>query len=61
MCGDYQQSDLLHNNDRSGIKSFMKIIKGMQQFDAVEFSAVDIVRSPLVKSYIISKLNHGLA
>jgi phosphate starvation-inducible protein PhoH len=61
VCGDYQQSDLLHNSDRNGIKSFMKIIKGMQQFDAVEFSAVDIVRSPLVKSYIISKLNHGLA
>ncbi len=57
ICGDYMQSDL----EKNGIRSFMKIIDRMQQFDTVEFSAVDIVRSPLVKSYIISKLNYGLA
>ena len=61
VCGDYRQSDLVHNYDRSGVKSFMRIVEGMQQFDSVEFTPVDIVRSPLVKSYIISKLNHGLA
>jgi hypothetical protein len=38
----------------------MKIIQAMPEFESVEFGAEDIVRSGLVKSYILNKLALGL-
>ena len=35
---------------------FMRVIKRMKSFDFVEFDKEDIVRSDIVKEYIISKL-----
>jgi phosphate starvation-inducible protein PhoH and related proteins len=60
VCGDFRQSDLTLHNDRTGIKSFMNIIRDIKGFSNVEFGAQDIVRSGLVKEYIISKINHGI-
>ena len=60
FAGDAAQTDLLKTNERNGILDFMKIIQGMDEFEMVEFGIKDIVRSGLVKSYLINKLNLGL-
>ena len=60
FCGDAAQTDLLKNNERTGILDFQRIIQNMEEFAMVEFGIEDIVRSGLVKSYLISKLNLGL-
>jgi predicted ribonuclease YlaK len=60
FCGDAAQTDLIKNNERTGILDFQKIIMNMEEFAMVEFGIDDIVRSGLVKSYLISKLNLGL-
>ena len=59
MCGDYRQSDLQLNNDKAGLKQFMSIIDRMTMFERVEFGVHDIVRSALVKQYIIEKAELG--
>ena len=60
FAGDAAQTDLLKTNERNGILDFMKIIQGMDEFEMVEFGIQDIVRSGLVKTYLINKLNLGL-
>lgn len=55
MCGDFRQNDLADQGEDSGIKKFMNIIKKMSMFSFVEFTNDDIVRSKLVKEYIIVK------
>ena len=60
FCGDASQSDLVKTNDRNGIHDFLNILRKMPSFDIIEFGIDDIVRSGLVKEYIISKLEVGL-
>jgi phosphate starvation-inducible protein PhoH len=55
-CGDYRQCDLRKGNDKSGILQFFEIAKYMKSFTRIEFEAQDIVRSDLVKEYILAKL-----
>ena len=59
FCGDASQSDLVKTNDRNGIVDFMNILRKMPSFDIIEFGIDDIVRSGLVKEYIIAKLESG--
>ena len=59
FCGDATQSDLVKTNDRNGIVDFMNILRKMPSFDIIEFDINDIVRSGLVKEYIIAKLESG--
>jgi predicted ribonuclease YlaK len=59
FCGDATQSDLTRNTERSGVIDFMRIIQRMPEFESIEFDVNDIVRSGLVKSYIINKLAAG--
>ena len=60
FCGDATQSDLVKTNDRNGIVDFMNVLRKMPSFDIIEFGIDDIVRSGLVKEYIIAKLDSGL-
>ena len=60
FCGDASQSDLTKTNDRNGIVDFMSILRKMPSFDIIEFGVDDIVRSGLVKEYIIAKLENGM-
>jgi phosphate starvation-inducible PhoH-like protein len=60
FCGDVVQSDLIKQHERNGIVDFIKIIQSMKEFTSVEFGIEDIVRSGLVKSYLIAKHNLGL-
>lgn len=56
VCGDIRQCDL--KKERSGVADFFKIASEMRdQFEVIEFSADDIVRSAFVKSYIIARLD----
>lgn len=56
ICGDIEQNDLFRSKyDTTGLPRFMKIIERMQSFDIIEFGEDDIVRSGLVKDYIITK------
>jgi phosphate starvation-inducible protein PhoH len=57
-CGDYRQTDLRKSNDKSGILKFFDVAMHMRSFTKVEFDADDIVRSSLVKDYIIAKLQY---
>ena len=60
FCGDINQSDLQRTNERNGILDFQRILENMEEFSMVEFGVEDIVRSGLVKSYLVSKLSLGL-
>jgi predicted ribonuclease YlaK len=56
-CGDYRQTDLnKKKNDMSGILKFFDIAYHMAAFTRIEFTADDIVRSSLVKEYIMAKI-----
>lgn len=58
-CGDYRQTDLTKKKtDVSGLLKFFDIAHHMGAFTRIEFTAEDIVRSSLVKDYIIAKLKH---
>ncbi len=59
FCGDATQSDLQKTNERNGIVDFMSVLRKMPSFDIIEFGVNDIVRSGLVKEYIIAKLEAG--
>ena len=55
FCGDYKQTDLYRNNkDKSGMKKFHEIAKMMGSFTNIEFTTDDIVRSSLVKDFLIA-------
>lgn len=55
FCGDYKQSDLHRkNSDRSGLLKFHEVAKTMNAFSNVEFTTDDIVRSSLVKDFLIA-------
>ncbi|CAF34260.1 P-Starvation inducible protein [Synechococcus phage S-PM2] len=60
FCGDANQSDLQKTNERTGILDFQRIIQKMNEFSLIEYGIEDIVRSGLVKSYLIAKINLGL-
>ena len=60
FCGDFDQTDLTKEREKDGLGDFMKIINGMKEFYSCEFDIGDIVRSGLVRSYIIQKYNTHL-
>lgn len=55
FCGDYRQSDLERAKEKEGMSLFVSILEKMHEFEFVELGIDDIVRSGLVKSYIIAK------
>ena len=62
FCGDTRQDDLTseRKKEESGLSQFMRILKRMNSFDFIEFGEEDIVRSDLVKEYIITRNRLGL-
>lgn len=54
FCGDFRQTDLCER-DRSGLVNFINITKRMNKFAYIEFGKKDIVRSGLVRDYIVKK------
>ena len=60
FAGDVAQTDLVKTNEKNGILDFMKILEIMDEFANIEFDVNDIVRSGLIRNYIITKLQIGL-
>ena len=61
FCGDAAQSDLVKTNERNGILDFKKIILAMvDDFESIEFDIDDIVRSGLVRKYLLTKIALGM-
>jgi len=60
FCGDYRQTDLdKKKNDLSGIRQFMHVADRMQSFTRIEFGVEDIVRSSLVKDFILAEIEYN--
>ena len=61
FCGDAAQTDLVKTNERNGILDFKKIILSMaDDFESIEFDINDIVRSGLVRNYLLTKIALGM-
>lgn len=60
FCGDYRQTDLNKPHEKEGITQFMKITHKINSFRHIEFQKEDIVRSGVVRDYIIQKTEMGL-
>ena len=58
FCGDFRQTDLYRKTDMSGLKKFMAIADMMPSFKTFEFGVDDIVRSAIVKEYILARLDY---
>ena len=57
FCGDATQTDLTKSYEKDGIVDFKKIIEVMEDdFGVIEFGLDDIVRSGLVRNYLVTKL-----
>ena len=56
FCGDATQTDLIKQNERNGIVDFMRVLRLMSSIDIIEFGVEDIVRSGLVKEFILAKM-----
>ena len=59
FCGDITQTDLTREYEKSKISDFINILQEMKDFACIEFGVDDIVRSGLVKQYLITKYNLG--
>lgn len=63
FTGDYKKQDMLNkkSNDKSGFRQFIEVIKSsddlMEEFDIIDMKEEDIVRSDLVKKFIIADHN----
>lgn len=55
FSGDYYQSDFSRNWEKKGLYQFINIIDHMPTFETVAFQWSDIVRSDLVRDYIMTK------
>jgi len=58
FCGDTRQDDLNNSrnrNDVSGLGSFINVLNRIPSFRVINFGVEDIVRSGLVREYIIAK------
>ena len=58
FCGDTKQDDLNISKNRadvSGLGDFLRVLNKVPSFKTIKFTAQDIVRSGLVKEYILAK------
>lgn len=60
FSGDIEQSDLSRASEKTGIIDFIRVIEAMPSFEKLEFGIDDIVRSSLVKEFVIAKKSLGL-
>jgi phosphate starvation-inducible protein PhoH len=58
FCGDFRQTDLYKRGDMSGLQKFMVIAENMPSFKTFEFDTDDIVRSDLVKEYLVARMKY---
>lgn len=60
ICGDTKQNDLIYNKyEQSGMKQLLEIANNVKEFDIINFTTNDIVRSGFVKSWLMAKEDSG--
>jgi phosphate starvation-inducible protein PhoH len=58
FCGDTKQDDLRNTKnrlDRSGLSNFIRVLEEINEFNTIQFTVDDIVRSGIVKSFILAE------
>ena len=55
FAGDSKQSDLTKMSERKGFLDFAEVLKRMECFDLVQFGIEDVIRSGIVKSFLIAE------
>lgn len=61
FCGDFKQTDFTERSrEKSGLPDFLRVLKAMDEFDMIDFTVKDIVRSSFVRKYIMAKEDLGL-
>ena len=60
FCGDYLQSDFHSEGERNGLAKFLNVMDRMKNFSTVQFGWDDIVRSGIVRDYIMTKEMMGI-
>lgn len=61
FCGDKFQNDLVKSkNDVSGLGVFLEILRDMKEYQEIYFTPDDIVRSSIVKNFILACERKGL-
>ena len=60
FCGDFSQTDLTRTAEKNGMMDFLQILHEMEEFNCVEFTIGDIVRSGFVRNYLIQKTKLGM-
>ena len=60
FCCDFDQTDLVKQNERNGLHDFLRILEEMEEFHCLEFTIGDIVRSGFVRNYLINKIKLGI-
>ena len=60
FCGCSFNQIWIRWTEKEGLQDFMGILENMKEFEVVEFTIGDIVRSGFVRSYLIEKTKLGL-
>lgn len=55
LSGDYHQSDMRFENERSGMRDALNVLRKVSGVDFIEFGIDDIVRSGFVKNFLIAE------
>ena len=55
FAGDSKQSDLVKQSERKGFLDFAEVLKRMEEFDLVQFGIEDVIRSGIVRSFLIAE------
>jgi phosphate starvation-inducible PhoH-like protein len=55
FSGDYYQTDFKYEDEKNGLIKFLAITEQMRFFRTIEFGWEDIIRSDLVRDYIMTK------
>lgn len=61
FCGDFKQTDLIKSNkDTTAFHDFIRIARTMKAYQEIYFTPDDIVRSSLVKEWIVACEQQGI-
>jgi predicted ribonuclease YlaK len=54
LCGDFKQNDLNKNKwDQSGFQEIFRVAEAMEEFEVIQFTPDDILRSSFTRNFII--------
>jgi predicted ribonuclease YlaK len=61
LCGDFKQNDLIKSKwDQSGFHEIFSVAESMDEFEIIQFTPDDILRSSFTKNFIIACEKLGL-